>query len=72
YWNRDSDLWGDVQSWNVFYIKNVADCTPQSSHSALSSELDILLKNLPSNSKKYVRAKFYPISAVFWMGGEVL
>ncbi|CAI2193449.1 13905_t:CDS:2 [Funneliformis geosporum] len=58
YWNRDSDFWGDVQNWNVFYITKVPDCTPQSSHSALTSELEILLNRLPSNSKKYKTANF--------------
>ncbi|CAG8719925.1 9270_t:CDS:10, partial [Funneliformis caledonium] len=56
YWDRNPDLWGDVQNWNVFYINKVPDSTPQSSHSALSSELDILLKRLPSKSKKYANA----------------
>ncbi|CAI2192428.1 5901_t:CDS:2, partial [Funneliformis geosporum] len=53
---RYSDFWGDVQKWNVFYITKVPDCTPQSSHSALKSELEILLNKLPINSKKYKTA----------------
>ncbi|CAG8840904.1 17621_t:CDS:2, partial [Gigaspora margarita] len=54
--SQESGLWGDVQNWNVFYIKSVPGFTPQNSHSALSSELDVLLEKLPSNSKKYAKA----------------
>ncbi|CAG8749699.1 26622_t:CDS:2, partial [Gigaspora margarita] len=46
----------DVQNWNVFYIKSMSGCTLQNSHSALSSELDVLLEKLPSISKKYAKA----------------
>ncbi|CAI2192876.1 12541_t:CDS:2, partial [Funneliformis geosporum] len=68
YWNRDSDFWGDVQNWNVFYITKVPDCTPQSSHSALTSELEILLNRLPSNSKKYKTANFIRKSIQIFCG----
>ncbi|CAG8484712.1 12353_t:CDS:2 [Gigaspora rosea] len=46
----------DVQTWNVFYLRNVPGCTAQVSHSALSSELEVLLQKLPCNSKKYAKA----------------
>ncbi|CAJ0899458.1 17715_t:CDS:2, partial [Entrophospora sp. SA101] len=68
YWDRNPDLWGDVQNWNVFYINKVPDNTLQGSHSALSSELDILLKNM---RMQILFIKVLRFSAVIWMGRRV-
>ncbi|CAG8749118.1 1457_t:CDS:2, partial [Funneliformis mosseae] len=56
YWNRDPNLWGCLNDWDIYFIENVNGCTKHDAHRSLSFELDILLVGLPVDSRGYSKA----------------
>ncbi|RUS17781.1 hypothetical protein BC937DRAFT_89501 [Endogone sp. FLAS-F59071] len=50
YWEKDPSLW-DVFDWDMFFISKFPYGNLRQSHSTLSSELEMLIKNLPKGCR---------------------
>ncbi|CAG8570347.1 4206_t:CDS:10 [Paraglomus brasilianum] len=50
YWEKDHNLW-DVLDWDMFFISKFPFGTIQQSHSALSSELELIIKKIPKGCR---------------------
>jgi hypothetical protein len=50
YWEKSHTLWGNTDTWDRYFHKNVQDATRQMSHNDLSADLQILIQKLKSGT----------------------
>ncbi|CAG8680327.1 15805_t:CDS:2, partial [Gigaspora rosea] len=56
YWKRDSREWGSVSDWDIFYINSIPGVSKAQAHNMLGTELSIICKDCPKNSREYQNA----------------
>ncbi|CAG8813919.1 35395_t:CDS:2, partial [Racocetra persica] len=49
YWNRDPNMWGSLNDWNIYFIEKVNRFTKHDSYRSLYFELNILLTDFPEH-----------------------
>ena len=56
YWEKSPSKWGNVETWDHFFIEKNLSATRHMSHNTLGAELQILIKDLKPGTRTNEKA----------------